>query len=639
MCGIAGFWSNSLSAMQVIKNNSRMTKNLEHRGPDGHDTLQLDESRLSFGHTRLSILDLSKIGTQPMTYCGRFTITFNGEIFNFIELRTELIKLGHSFISETDTEVILAAYAQWGENCLLKLNGMWAFAIWDLSEKSLFLSRDRYGIKPLYYSYNSKNSFCFASETVAFKNLPDFSPKLSENLVKRFLQNACEPESRGLTVYENIRQIKPGSSLTIRKYGEELNEKRWWDQKDHLVEVPSDYNEQVEQFKELFFDSCKLRLRSDVPIASAVSGGLDSSSIFATLNNHNFQQKLTNSDRIAKNYHKGFFVSFPNNYSDEKRYADEVFKFCGTDFSTITHQPAQLPDLILKTTKHFDTIFLTPLAAITPLYQNIAEDGYKISIDGHGVDEMLFGYRGMLNKLITISKHSRHNQYAKAIQTISSYLLDDPNNPNPNPYANIHEHTIPFSAKLKIATGRFRQILWPRKNKFANEQEPIFLGPNQPPPGYETFDPISQEFFLKTTLPTILRNFDRASMYHGVEVRMPFMDFRLVSFVMSLPTTSKLKDGYTKAILRDSVKGIIPDTIRKRKWKVGIAAPLASWFSNENCSEFIKDIVHSSSFQNSPLWDAKVWKKRIASLHTEQDWLSHADDFWPLLNAEIIMNN
>ena len=246
-----------------------------------------------------------------MTYQNRLTISYNGEIFNFIELREELINLGHSFNSNTDTEVILAAYAQWGSDCLLKFNGMWAFAIWDSVEKVLFLSRDRYGIKPLYYTIGEGSIFGFASETIAFKNLSCFSPKKSESLINRFLQNASEPESHGITIYENIRQIKPGHNLIVKNYGHDIKEIKWWDQKNHLVDVAHNYEEQVNQFKELLFDSCKLRLRSDVPIASAVSGGLDSSSIFAILNNTDFQNRLRGNKRISENFQKGFFVSFP----------------------------------------------------------------------------------------------------------------------------------------------------------------------------------------------------------------------------------------------------------------------------------------------------------------------------------------
>jgi asparagine synthase (glutamine-hydrolysing) len=622
----------------VRPNTELMIHSLRHRGPNGKGRVTLENNRLSLGHTRLSILDLSVCGTQPMTYQNRFTISYNGEIFNFIELKDELSNSGHSFVSDTDTEVILAAYAEWGEDCLLKFNGMWAFAIWDSYEKTLFLSRDRYGIKPLYYLIGEKGSFGFASETIAFKNLLGFTPRRSESLINRFLQNPSEPESQGITIYENIRQIKPGHSLKVKNYGQEIIEKRWWDQKDHLVDVPDDYNEQVAEFKELLFDSCKLRLRSDVPIASAVSGGLDSSSIFATLNNRDFQQKLTDQNRISENFQKGFFVSFPGSYSDEKKYADEVFNQCGSNFSTIIHQPSKLPELIVKTTEHFDTIYWTPLATLTPLYQKMSEDGYKISLDGHGVDEMLFGYTDMLNQLSIASRNSGHHRYADNIAKVERNLVFDPNNSSPSPYHSkekfIYKHKIPLSAKLKIAAGRARQSFWPRSEPLSQQPVKPNLGPNKPPHGYESFDPISQEFFFKTTLPTILRNFDRASMYHGVEVRMPFMDYRLVSYVMSLPTTSKVKDGYTKAILRDSMEGILPDKIRKRKWKVGITAPLASWFSDKNCSELVRDIVHSSTFQNSSLWDGKAWKKRIGSLHTEQDWLPHADEFWRLLNTE-----
>ena len=217
-----------------------------------------------------------------------------------------------------------------------------------------------------------------------------------------------------------------------------------------------------------------------------------------------FKKKITDQNRISDNFKKGFFVSFPGTYSDEKRYADEVFKNCGSHFSTIIHQPHELPDLISKTTEHFDTIYWTPLCTLTPLYQKIADEKYKISLDGHGVDEMLFGYTDMLRKLSCASRDAGHQLYADKIHEVETQLTQDPNNASQNPYFHhekySYKHRIPLSAKFKISAGRIRNFIFPYANKQRKHLEkppPHDLGPNEPPSGFESFDPISQEFFFK----------------------------------------------------------------------------------------------------------------------------------------------
>ena len=227
MCGISGIYNlnNNPVYLETLK---RFTDSMVHRGPDGAGYELFDNNTLGLGQRRLSILDLSEAGKQPMSYAdGRYWMTYNGEIFNFIEVREELQQLGHAFKSDTDTEVILAAYAQWGKACLDKFNGMWAFVIWDSQEKTLFLARDRFGIKPLYYVHQPSKFFAFASETRAFKFLEGFKREVDEELLKINLQDSYALEGLGYTPFKNIVQLLPGHCMVIRK-GNEPKQKRWW---------------------------------------------------------------------------------------------------------------------------------------------------------------------------------------------------------------------------------------------------------------------------------------------------------------------------------------------------------------------------------------------------------------------------
>jgi asparagine synthase (glutamine-hydrolysing) len=234
MCGISGIYykNNGFLTQESLRH---FTDSMTHRGPDGAGYEILDEGHLGLGQRRLSILDLSDSGKQPMSYAeGRYWITYNGEVFNFLEIRSELQSLGHSFKSETDTEVILASYAQWGRACLDKFNGMWAFAIWDEVEKTLFLARDRFGIKPLYYVHRPNRFFAFSSETRAFKFLEGFKREIDNELMRLNLQDSYALEGLGYTPFKDILQLLPGHCMTITRDNELIQQRRWWHIEDHL---------------------------------------------------------------------------------------------------------------------------------------------------------------------------------------------------------------------------------------------------------------------------------------------------------------------------------------------------------------------------------------------------------------------
>jgi asparagine synthase (glutamine-hydrolysing) len=325
MCGIAGIWNlngNQLDP-EVLK---EFTDSIQSRGPDGAGYELFHNNTFGLGHRRLSILDLSELGHQPMHSAdGRYVITYNGEVFNFQEIREELQGKGHQFRSNTDTEVIMAAWAEWGTEAFHKFNGMWAFAIWDKEERTLTLSRDRFGIKPLYYLWMPNKILAFASETYAFKFLRGFERSISTPNFKMAISGVPLAGS-GHSIYNGIDQLLPGHLAVIKENGE-FKQKRWW----HILEQvkpckEKTFEEQKEHFYELFRDACKRRLISDVPIGTALSGGLDSTSVYSTVYDIINKEQLS---RTHSNAQTAFVATFPGLPMDERKYAEEAVKFTG----------------------------------------------------------------------------------------------------------------------------------------------------------------------------------------------------------------------------------------------------------------------------------------------------------------------
>jgi len=322
MCGIAGIYR--FDNQEINQNRLQaFTDALKHRGPDGSGYELLNKNQLGLGHRRLSILDLSEAGKQPMIDASnRYTITYNGEIFNFEELKKELEALKYSFQTRTDTEVILTAYAEWGKDCLHKFNGMWALAIWDKEKEELFLSRDRFGIKPLYY-HTTETEFLFNSETRSFKYLPDYNREIDSELFSLLKKNEYALEGIGYTIFRGIHQVLPGHYLVV-KANMPIQQKRWYDIRNVKLVKTKNLKEHAAKFYQLFEDSCKLRLRSDVPLATALSGGLDSTSVYTTVNG---LLKSGATKRTHANSQKAFTIAFEGLKNDERVYAQQAANY------------------------------------------------------------------------------------------------------------------------------------------------------------------------------------------------------------------------------------------------------------------------------------------------------------------------
>ena len=640
MCGIAGIYKFGKSTVD-FNEIKKFTDTLFHRGPDGAGYELLNNNLLGLGHRRLSILDLSELGRQPMVFANRYWIIFNGEIFNFIELKEELLQKGISFKTDTDTEVILAAYQIWGKNAFLKFNGMWALAIWDDKEKKLILCRDRFGIKPLHYVFKQNNFFAFASETIAFNELKDFSKKINNDRLLFAIHNPSNLESTGETIYDDIKQLLPGHLIEIdHKYN--LQQSCWWNTSEYITINNSNFSKQKEDFFNLFENACKIRLRSDVPIASALSGGLDSSSVFSMINyisknNHTF-------NRTPNSWKKAVVATFPNTEIDEKIFADQVVNFLNAEAIYTKPNYQNLPEDILKTTKLFDSISGTPIISVTDVYKAMQLNGIKVSLDGHGGDELLFGYKSSIYDLFDY--YLTNGNFLKAEEIATTYsLMVEPNNISKTKEKLLqiiqnHKNRSIFS-KLKTRifdkqnTKKNQKFLngdyWFNDQKYTNLQQHHKFNSHYPE------QLLWEDFFIKH-IPYNLRDFDRGAMQHGIEIRMPFMDYRLVCFCFGLPIESKVQKGYTKYILRESMKKMLPETIRLRTNKIGLGAPTSHWFNNQ-LNEFICDEVSSVSFTNTNIWNARVIKEEVIKRCKEKSWDNFsANKFWNVLNAHIIIN-
>lgn len=633
MCGIAGIWLRNGGTLhpQVL---GRFNDSMAHRGPDGHGQ-RIFGTAMGIAHRRLSILDTSESGAQPMAdSTGRYHITFNGEVFNFLELRRELEAKGEQFHSESDTEVILAAYRCWGMEAFHRFNGMWAIAIWDEQEQELLLCRDRFGIKPLYY-LNDTGVFAFASETNAFKHLDSYTRRVHAQRMQIGLEDTYALEGRGYTLYEDIYQLLPGHFIRLSAKSR-VQQRRWYHINESKVKVLSSYQEQVEAYRELFQEACVLRMRSDVPLATALSGGVDSTAVYSMV--HRLMQEQ-GAERVPADWQRAFVAVFPGTVQDETIYAKQAVAHTGGKAVYLDPSNPQLVDEVLSTTKAFDAISSTPILALMTVYKGMRAHGVTVSLDGHGVDEMLYGYRSMVYDAFEYHKWhgSREDAHETAQVLVGLYPPEDRQakllsfeNDSKNAFA----RRSGFLSSVKSVVKKMRrndEPLKPRDLLSPLSDKPYEFG------SFNVFDRMVHEEFFVQTLPSLLRNFDKASMMSSVEIRMPFMDYRIVESSFALPLEAKLGGGYTKRILRDAMEGIMPDANRTRTFKVGLAAPTMEWFQGP-LREFVSDIGRSSSFVQSQYWDRSV-VSGIEEHIAANDWtVPSAAQAWKYINAQLILD-
>lgn len=578
MCGIFGTVNYRISKEQA----KSCLDELIHRGPDGFGIWQ--EEGVTLGHRRLSILDLSKNGTQPMSYADeRYEITYNGEVYNFIEVRRELEALGHKFRSDTDTEVILAAFAQWQEACLDKFNGMWAFAIWDRRDKRLFMSRDRFGVKPLYVA-DCGGRIIFASEMKAIVPVMD-SVKINRSLVELYKKNP-HYEMQEECLIEGIKRFPAGHYAWITKDGR-IEMKRWWNTLDHIGPVPDSYEEQVEKFREIFLDSCRIRMRSDVRLGTALSGGLDSSATICAMAHI---MKGSDKERVNDDWQHAYVATFEGTPFDETRYARQVTDYLGINSTFLNIDESAAYEELLRKTYLFEDLWVNTQIPMMKIYEQERKHGTLVSLDGHGADELYCGYNFDALRALPDAGFDM-----SAVNDI------------------VRAYTDQLSDKeADVASREFKR----QRNKIYADSlihyygrkilgKPAIDSAYVSHPAWKELDNLNKALFVsthETILPTLLRNYDRDSMAASVEIRMPFMDYRLVQYAFSVGWRSKLHNGYTKSIIRDAMAPFMPQDIAYRRTKVGFNAPINNWM--KTCyREMFTDIMSSTDFMNCSLID------------------------------------
>ncbi|MDQ3050542.1 MAG: asparagine synthase (glutamine-hydrolyzing) [Bacteroidota bacterium] len=550
MCGIVGIIDSKQSHQANMELLNSMLKVQHHRGPDATGTWT--DEHIFLGHNRLSIIDLSEAGNQPMHYKS-FSLLFNGEIYNYIELKKELEALGHVFVSHCDSEVIPHAFEEWGTDCVKRFVGMWAFIIWDKKNQSLFASRDRFGIKPFYYLHEGER-FVFASEIKTLKSSPLFSNDINVAQVSRGLQMGWLGY-HDETYYTKVKALPAAHNLIFDKQG--IRVERYWDIETGQYSSLS-FEEKCDTFYNLFADSIRIHMRSDVPVASCLSGGLDSSAIVSMVQVLHPGMK-----------YKSFSIYYEGDGDvDERPFIREVIKkYPAIEPHYFSPSEKEVQQEFHKALYHAD-VPVTGSSFISQyfLMQLIAKNGIKVVLDGQGADEYLAGYMHSFYRLI--AGMLRSTDVAAAFgETIRV------NRRINNSATKTGAH---FAKSLLSATKNEQQLYaleysryYPFLSNTTSSPAPFIL---QEKSG-SRLDQFLYHLLFTTSLPSLLHYEDRNSMAFSIESRVPFLDHRLVEFAFTLHDDDKIKKAETKYILRESLKRILPAAIYARKDKKGFVTP------------------------------------------------------------------
>ena len=580
MCGIFGI----IDKTNDINRNELQTAIdiVRHRGPD--DEGFYISNNIGFAHKRLAIFDLSENAAQPM-YFKDLVIVFNGAIYNFVELKKELEGFGYKFKTRSDTEVILAAYDKWGQDCVHRFNGMWAFAIYDIKRNKVFASRDRFGIKPLYFTeINSK--FCFASEIKQFTVVDGWQPQMNKNVVLEFLINNYVDFNEE-TFFKDVFKLKKGHNLIydLKQNAYEIYE--YYNLENIKIKPAEDFEKEKEEFKHLLIDSIRLRYRADVEVGATLSGGLDSTSIVSVLS-----KILDVKPQTISSY-------FKDKGYDEEYWIDVVIN----KFSLNAHKIS--PDLN-KVFEEFDNMiwhYDEPFQRISnytqfKVFEVAKQYNLKVMLSGQGADEILCGYEKFYYRFIL---KLIKNYPVKALIDMFHFFVK--HSISPLKAAGI---LIKAFSKNKIDKSPPKWL----NNKFISQNYQPFKRSHE-----STIRDISINFIYEVGISTLLHSEDRNSMAFSIESRLPFLDYRLVEKALSMPDDYKIKKGIRKYILRESLKGILPPEVYKRYDKLGFPTPQKQWYEKNkdrifselnNNFKYIENIVNRNIFEIDD--DKIIWR-------------------------------
>lgn len=587
MCGIAGIAARDGFDPALLMD---MTNLVKYRGPDGYGFVFFDvhsnsngeafqnreacptlgNPSLGLGARRLAILDLSESGNQPMQADnGELWITYNGEIYNYPEIRGELHALGHKFRTHTDTEVILKAYQQWGVNCVARFNGMWAFAIWDRRERRLFCSRDRFGVKPFYY-FVDESHLIFGSEIKQVLRHPRVPRWADENMVLQYLDQGIKDHSEN-TFFAHVRQLPPAHSMTVdlKRAPLTIQLSKYWDLRIEPAGNMSE-GEAVERFLGHLRRAVNWRLRSDVPVGSCLSGGLDSSSVVM----------LANSDKGPHEFH-AFSSCFDDAAIDERPFIREVVSSAGVISHYVFPRAEEFWDDLMQLIWHQDEpVGNAGVYAQWCVMREARQQRIPVLLDGQGGDEALCGYRKFyLFQLWHLLQQGNPRVVPEALawlRNVDGMFWN---------WKYTKRYVLSFGARDGALHGK---VCTP---EFANNHHHLKnnLGAG------ENLNQRQKDDLTLWSIPALLHYEDRNSMAHSIEARVPMLDYELVQFAVNCPPNLKLRDGWTKWILRQALRGILPEPVRLRRSKLGFATPQKQWLQHD-VRGMVRSLIQNSEF-------------------------------------------
>lgn len=551
MCGISGLINKNKGPIQkdILK---KMNELIRHRGPDADGFYYWNN--IGLAHRRLSILDLSEDGNQPMHFSDRYTIVYNGEVYNYLEIKEELIGLGYTFKSATDTEVILAAYDFWGDNCLTKFNGMWSFAILDKPKNEVFFARDRFGIKPFYYTDNGE-CFAFGSEIKQLLPLQNCI-KADREILIEFLLTSIDNHSEK-TYFEGVYALMPGHSMRISLTDFTIQNQQYYSLYDRVRPNNNELIDETDALKAIIKSSVSLRLRSDVTVGTSLSGGLDSSGISA----------IASKEYVDKTGRKFTAIHARSSESetDESGFAKEVASYYNMDLHILTPKTEDFVQLIDEVVYTQEEPFGSPSMFMGyHVFQRANNLGCKVMLNGQGGDEILLGYeRYYTSYLNSLSFFKRFKELI--LQANNSGLS----------FKDSFLYYFYFSSFRLRKTKLIKESLIKRELLEAHS----FSTLKQSVDSFKDIFELQKLEVSAIQLPHLLRYEDRNSMRHSIETRLPFLDYRMVEASLSTKPEYKIRAGWTKYILRKALEGILPESVIWRKNKLGFNAPEKRWLN------------------------------------------------------------
>jgi len=603
MCGISGFVDFNCNSSEIILKN--LTDTLNHRGPDGfgYEFFNNSDFQIGLGHRRLSIIDLTDSAKQPMCF-NNYWIVFNGEIYNFNEIKQTLISLNHTFQSHSDTEVILHAYHQWGSNCVEKFIGMFAFVIYDTKKQELICLRDRAGVKPFFY-YWSNNLFLFASELKAFHEHPQFKKEINTDAVAAFMQYGNVPSPH--CIFKNCYKLKPGHSLTFNTAQKSINITKYWDVYDayNKPKLNISFGEAKSETEKILTSAFNYRMVSDVPVGVFLSGGYDSTCVTALLQKDRTEKLNT------------FTIAVPGIGLNEAPYAKEIANHFGTNHQEIECTEKEALNLIHDLPYYYDEPFADSSAIPTTLVCKMAAKQVTVALSADAGDEIFAGY----NRYDYLMKYGKTlNQIPAPFRKNIARIMNSVNAdkiPVFNKKYNFHNRYEKLKSLLKnpspenmmhSLSTQFNDTDFEKLLKLpANTIETAYLSNTLLKEYYTPLSYMMAIDYQTYLLDDILQKVDRASMTASLEGREPFLDHRVIEFAAQLPDHYKYYKGSKKHIIKEIVHQYIPQKIMNRP-KMGFAIPIENWLANE-LKQLVNDYLNESDIEKQNIFNVDYVKK------------------------------